>query len=372
VSGDLPKAEGLANDAATSAQRFGILPQVPGFLGVLAEIQIAQHKYVEADQTYDRAAAIQDVMIGKTNSIVGKTALIKGAGDLYAKHFALIADHSGDVTKAFTILEQARGRVLTDLLISGAKTSPEAMAAEHKIAELRLNLMSAHSNQDIAQLRDAIFLAEQSRSITPEISILKAKEHQSVTLAQLQNSLSTSEVVLEYVADDPVSYCLIITSKGSRIAKLAGNATISPAVATYLKEVKAKHSARAEARQLYQLLLEPIPEVQTTGQVVIVRDGQLHLVPFDALVNTHGEYVLESQTVDYAPSATSFFLLRSAGRTKHPSHGLLAVGGVPYGHSNLKEAALTRGYSDAGLSDLPSSGEEARVAVTAFRRRRQP
>ena len=50
VSGNLPKAEQLANDAATSAQAFGILPQVPGFLGVLAEIQIAQHKYVEADK----------------------------------------------------------------------------------------------------------------------------------------------------------------------------------------------------------------------------------------------------------------------------------------------------------------------------------
>ena len=92
------------------------------------------------------------------------------------------------MAKAFAILEQARGRVMTDLLMSGAKASPEAVAAEHKIAELRLNLMSAHSDQDIAQLRDAIFLAEQSRSITPEISILKAKEHKTITLAQLQNS----------------------------------------------------------------------------------------------------------------------------------------------------------------------------------------
>ena len=305
-------------------------------------------------------------MIGNANSILGKTALIKGAGDLYAKHFALIADHGGDVTKAFAILEQARGRVLTDLLMSGAKTSPEAIAAEHKIAELRLNLMSAHSNQDISQLRDAIFLAEQSRSITPEISILKAKEHQSVTLTQLQNSLSPSEAVLEYVVDDPATYCLIITRKGSRIAKLAGNATISPAVATYLKEVKAKHSARAEARSLFQLLLEPIPEAQTKEQVIVVRDGQLHLVPFDALVNSRGHYVVESQTVDYAPSGTTFFLLRIAGGTKQPSQGLLAAGGIPYGHSNLKETAVTRGYSDTGLSDLPSSADEARAAITAL------
>jgi len=339
---NLPKAEELASDAASSAQSFGIIPQIPIFLGVLAQIQIAQHKYVEADQTYDRAAAIQDVMIGNADSVLGKTALIKGAGDLYTKHFALIAEHSGDVSKAFAILEQARGRVMTDLLMSGAKASPEAVAAEHKIAELRLKLMSAHSNQDITQLRDEIFLAEQSRSITPEISILKAKEHQTVTLAQLQNSLSEQEAVLEYVVGDPASYCLIVTRNGSRIAKLAGKATISPTVAAYLKEAKAKHSARAEARTLYQLLLEPISEAQDREQLIIVRDGQLHLVPFDALLNSHDQYVLESQTVDYAPSATSFFLLRTANRTKHPNEGLLAVGGVPYGRSNLTETAVSR------------------------------
>jgi tetratricopeptide (TPR) repeat protein len=314
LSGNLPKAEALASEAATSAQSFGMIPLIPRLLNALAEIQIDQHKYIEADHTYDRAAAIQDVMIGNADSVLGKTALIKGASDLYAKHFALIAEHTGDVAKAFAVLEQVRGRVMTDLLMSGAKASPEAVAAEHKIAELRLQLMSAHSDQDVAQLRDAIFLAEQSRSITPEISILKAKEHQTVTLAQLQNSLSPLEAVLEYVFDDPASYCLIIIGKNYRIAKLAGKAIVSPAVAAYLKEVKAKHAARAEARKLFQLLLEPIPEAQDKSQLIIVRDGQLHLVPFDALVNPHDQYLVESQTVVYAPSATSFFL-------RHPPSG---------------------------------------------------
>jgi len=366
LSGDLPKAEEFANDAASSAQAFGIIPQIPRLLGILAQVQIAQHKYVAADQTYDRAAAIQDLMIGNTDSVLGKTALVKGAGDLYAKHFALNAEHSGDVAKAFTILEQARGRVMTDLLMSGAQASPEAVAAEHKIAQLRLSLMSAHSNQEIAQLRDAIFMVEQSRSITPDISILKAKEHQTVTLVQLQNSLSAQEAVLEYVVEDPASYCLIVTSNGYRIAKLAGKSKISRAAVAYLKEVKAKHSARAEARTLYQLLLQPLNEAQTREQLIVVRDGQLHLVPFDALLNSHNEYVLESQTVDYEPSATSFFLLRTADRTKRPNEGLLAVGGVPYGRSNLKKTAVTRGYGDASLSDLPSSGDEARAAVAAL------
>jgi 7-keto-8-aminopelargonate synthetase-like enzyme len=95
-------------------------------------------------------------------------------GDLYEKHFALIAEQGGDPTKAFTVVEQARGRVMIDLLMSGDKTSPEPLATEKNLARLRLQLTEAHSNKDIEKLRDQIFLAEQFRSVTPEVSILKA------------------------------------------------------------------------------------------------------------------------------------------------------------------------------------------------------
>lgn len=366
LSGDLPKAEELANAAASSGQRFGYIPLVPMFLHVLAEIQTDEHKYNEADRTYERAAAIQDVMIGNADSELGKTALIKGASALYAKHFALVAAHFDDAAKAFAILEQARGRVMTDLLMSGAKASPKSVAAENKISQLRLKLMAAHSDRDLERLRDAIFLAEQSRSITPEISILKAKEHQTITLTEFQRSLSPSEAVLEYIVDDPSSYCLIITPKNSRIVTLPGERTISAAVAAYLKEVKAKHTAHAEARKLYQLLLALIPEAQGKEQLVIVRDGQLHLVPFDALIDIHERYVVESQTVVYAPSATSFFLLRTTARPKNEPQALLAIGGVPYDHSGLKLSAVTRGFNDGGLADLPSSENEARAAIEAL------
>jgi SOS response associated peptidase (SRAP) len=46
LSGNLPKAEALASEAATSAQSFGIIPLIPRLLNALAEIQIDQHKYV--------------------------------------------------------------------------------------------------------------------------------------------------------------------------------------------------------------------------------------------------------------------------------------------------------------------------------------
>ncbi len=354
LSGNLSQAEVLARRAAESAQAGGYIPQIPKLLNVLAQIQVSRKEYVEADETYDRASTIQDVMIGNADSALGKTALIKGVGDLYEKHFGLIAEHGGDPAKAFTVVERARGRVMTDLLMSGDKTSPESLATEKNIARLRLQLTAAHSDKDIEKLRDQIFLAEQFRSVTPEVSILKAREHQVITSRQLQDNLSQSEALLEYVVDDPASHCLVITRTSMRIVKLPGKQELSSLVITYLNKLKAKERADEEGRHLYDVLLGGLPGLQGVKQFIVVRDGQLHLVPFDALVEPSGRYVVESQTVVYAPSATSFFLLRTAANRKSSARGLLAVGGVPYQQSRT------------GLADLPSSRDEALGAAAAL------
>ena len=366
LSGNLPKAEVLARNAAGSAQASGYIPRIPPALHALAQVQISQHKYAEADRTYDRAAMIQDMMIGNADSTLGKTALIKAASDLYAKHFALVAEHLGDTEKAFAIIEQVRGRVMTDLLVAGVNTSPESLVAEKKISHLRLKLMAARSDRDIRELRDEIFLMEQFRSITPEISILKSNVHRAITLKDVQASLSPSEAVLEYVVDEPASYCVVITRENARIVKLPGKQVISPLVSAYLSEVKAKQVAQDQARRLYGVLLDSIPEAHSKEQLVIIRDGQLHLVPFDALLDHDNHYLVESRTVVYSPSATSFFLLRTAAQPQESESTVLAVGGVPYDRSNLTQSAVTRGYSETALLNLPGSREEALAAAAAF------
>ncbi|HWY54142.1 MAG TPA: CHAT domain-containing protein [Terriglobales bacterium] len=366
LSGNLPKAEELARNAAESAQSAGYIPRIPLALHALAQVQIIQHKYTEADGTYDRAAMIQDMMIGNADSTLGKTALVKGGSDLYAKHFALVAEHLGDTEKAFAIIEQVRGRVMTDLLVAGVNISPESLEAEKKIARLRLKLMAVHSDREIRELRDEIFLAEQFRSITPEISILKSNVHRAIALKEVQASLSPSEAILEYVMDEPASYCVVITRENAHIAKLPGKQVISSLVSAYLSEVKAKHSAQDQARRLYDVLLDSISESRSKEQLVIIRDGQLHLIPFDALLDHDHHYLVESRTVVYSPSAASFFLMRTAAQPKDSERTVLAVGGVPYDRSNLTQSAVTRGYSSTALSNLPGSRDEALAAAAAF------
>ena len=365
--GDLPKAEHFAALAAASTQSCGDIWSVPERLQALAEIEIRQGAYSEADRNYDRAAAFVDSTIGNLSGVLDKTALIKASSELYSQHFCLVAQHFNNPAKAFSIIEQVRGRIMTDLLMAGSVTPAEARRQERTISQLQLKLMTARSTAEVRSIRDQIFMAEQSRWITPDVSILKARAHMSTGLDRVERSLSPSALILEYVVAEPQSYCLVISHGGSHIVSLAGRERIDALVAAYLKAVKTKQSAREEGRQLYDVLLRPITQAAKEETLVIIPDGPLHLVPFEGFVDESGRYLVEAHTVIYEPSATSFYLLaQNPHHSRSFPHVLLGVGGVPYNTSELRQASLTRGYDANELSDLPASKDEVLAAEAAI------
>jgi CHAT domain-containing protein len=364
--GDLAKATEFANLAANSTQESGDAWSVPRRLETVARLDMKQGKYHEADAIFDRASAFVDALIGNYSSVLQKTAIIKASSDLYAQHFALVADQLNDPAKAYSIIEQVRGRVTTDLLMAGAVASPQAQKDQRAISELRLQLAAARSTAEVRRIRDKIFLVEQSQWITPEISILKAQSHEPISLDRVQKSIAPSAAILEYLMTDPKSYCLVIANSGKQIVPLAPKKVIDGLVASYLKAVKAKTPAHAEARRLYDALLAPVAAASRKDTLVIVRDGSLFLAPFDAFIDAGDHLVAETHTVIYEPSATSFYLLKSQTHRVASDHGLLAVGGVPYNPGQLKEASVTRGYDPGSLTELPASKDEVMAAEAAI------
>ena len=363
--GDFPKATEFANLAADSTQESGDAWSVPQRLETVGLLDIKQGKYHEADAIFDRAAAFVDALIGNYSSVLQKTAIIKASSDLYAQHFALVADQLNDPAKAYSIVEQVRGRVTTDLLTAGAVASPQAQKDQRAISELRLKLASARSTAEVQRVRDQIFLVEQSQWITPEISILKAHSHEPIGMDRVQKTIAPSAAILEYVLTDAKSYCLVISNTETNIVPLAPRKVIDALVASYLKAVKEKTLAHAEARRLYDALLAPAAAASRKENLIIVRDGSLFLAPFDAFIDKGDHFVAETHTVIYEPSATSFYLLKSEPRRATSDRGLLAVGGVPYNPAELKEASVTRGYDPGSLVELPASKDEVMAAENA-------
>ena len=76
--------------------------------------------------------------------------------------------------------------------------------------------------------------------------------------------------------------------------------------------------------------------------MVVVRDGPLHLLPFEAFMGPHGRYLAQAAVVSYAPSVTSFHLL-SREIVNQQSRTMLGVGGVGYARSGMNSAGIARG-----------------------------
>ena len=365
--GDLSKAESLAAAAAESTQNSGDLYLLPLRLQALAQLQTSQGKYRDASQTYDRASDVLDAMIGNVRSAAGKIGLISAMSSVYAEHFALVADHLSDTAKAFSVLEHARGRVTTELLMSGKPPeSPEELEIEKQISRLNLELAKAKSAEQIHQIRDKIFLAEEARWVTPASSTWKSRPWQTAPLERIRAGLNADELVLEYVMAQPHSYCLVVGPDSVRIVPLADRATIESLVLAYLKTLKTKGTSKAQAAGLYDALLRGIPEVSKKERIIIVPDGRLHLLPFDALVDGTGHYLVSSHTITYAPSATFLYLAKSAPGPAS-QHVLLGIGGIPYEkNADLAKMATLRGYMSP-LVDLTASKEEVLAAQAAIR-----
>lgn len=365
--GDLAAAEAAAEAAAQASQESGDSWGVPRRMQLLADLYTRRGKYDRADDVYSRAEAFVDALIGRASTAIDKTALIRTSGDIFTKHFSLVVDRFNDTERAFSIVEQVRGRAARDLLMADSRITPTTRDTERNISRIRIRLMSARSTEEVRKLRDEIFLAEQARWSHAGTNTLKASIAHAVQLAEIQSMLRPSEAILTFVLAEPRSYCLVITRGTSRVVPLSSKRVIETRIDAYRRAVEAKLTAVSEARNLYENLLKPIPEAVAARRLIVVRDGALHRIPFDALVGPSGEYVLQTHTVEYAPSATSYYFLSKSRDDRKDLSGpksALAVGGIPYALTSLATGDVTRGYRSA-FTNLPSSADEALAVRSA-------
>jgi CHAT domain-containing protein len=365
--GQLGEAEQLLSAAAAASQRNGELYTLPQRLGTLAGVQVREGKFAEADHTYDRAAAFIDASIGNDPAVLDKTALIKSASDLYVAHFRLLTEHLHNPVKAYSVVEQVRGRILTDVLLGGSRTSLKAEENERAMSRFRLQLTNAASTSDVERIRDRIAMLEQSRWITPDVSILKSRRYSHVMLRQVQHALNSHAVILEYVLDDPASWCLVISRDSIHVVRLVSKKTFDAKVSAYLHSVKQKQPCQSAARGLYDLLVKPAGAAVAVRDLLIVRDGILNLVPFDALQDHAGRYAGEDTTISYLPSAGSFYLLSEQARTVEINRSVLAFGGIPYQDdaSRFRKLLIVAGFGPMPLPNLRNSREEVMMATDA-------
>jgi CHAT domain-containing protein len=372
-SGDLAAADARATQGLAASQQVGDPYYVPRNLTILADLRARRGRIAEAKALYKQAEDVIDGMLGGDDSY-WNSSIAAAMGQTYLEHFELVAKE-GDTAGAFQILERVRGRTLASALedrkAAARSGSTEAATLDSYVATTQTRLMQTNSPVEREQLLDA--LAEYEWRL--RLAWNEGDQRFPINpapLIRVQESLKSDETLLEYVLAEPNSFCISITRTTANLRVLpGGRKEIETLGQRYVDEIRAKQTGDEEAKQLHAFLVQPIPETSKGTRFIVVPDGILNLLPFEALRNGHGQYLLMSAAVSYAPSATVLDALRRRDKQLESTRPFLGVGDVAYenqgGKGNKIPASETlrgrfvRSLADfvgMPLHDLPQTREE--------------
>lgn len=359
-----------------------------------AKAYLKQGKTGEARRNFDSAIAIverlrQQVVGGEQESqrfFEDKLGPYRGMVKLLA---------ANDPAAALTYAERAKARVLLDTLQSGRVNVSKAMTAEEQGREVKANNLIFSLNAQIQRERtrptpDAKRLSSlgvelqkarldyedlQTRlyAAHPELKVHRG-EAQPVTPQEAGALLPNDQTaLLEFAVTDDQSFLFVMTrgAGGAADLKQFPIAVGEKAMAERLRQFRkllAGRDARYSrpARELYDLLLAPAkPLLQGKTSLVIVPDGALWELPFQALLGPDNRFLLEDAALDYAPSLTvlrEMIKVRSKTQTPTATTTLLAFGNPAFGQPPSSQTSAGRpampALMDEKLDPLPDAEKQ--------------
>ncbi len=123
---------------------------------------------------------------------------------------------------------------------------------------------------------------------------------------------------------------------------------------------------KAQLQRLHQILIEPIADLLPDApnhHVTFVPQGPLFLVPFAALQDKDGKYLLEKHTILTAPSIQVMGLTRKGSGVR--SEKMSPESALIVGNPVMPEVVFEPGEPARPLAPLPGAEQEAK-AIAAF------
>jgi CHAT domain-containing protein/tetratricopeptide (TPR) repeat protein len=300
-------------------------------------------------------------------------------------------------SEAFHYAERAKTQRLIDLLKNSNATTYKGLSDSERLEEQRLSGELASTAIQLERAREKRNSSEQRQSdlrerlrraradyaafrnkliaAHPELKIGRG-ELAPVTLGEIRSLVTdTSTALLEYTITESNTYLFVLTADKTpkqRSAEL--NLKVYPLeirydeLASKVKNLQQLITSRADsfhevARELYELLLMPAEDQLTLKtKLVIVPDGLLWGLPFEALQPAENHYVLDQMQVSYAPSLSA---LREMRKQRTPANSLL----IAYGNPNLSKefsARVQLAYSDARFESAADQEEEVKSVAASY------
>lgn len=273
-------------------------------------------------------------------------------------------------------LMQFRGRVTATAEIRG-------LSAGERDAEAALEQAIVTANRALRELqaapvKDARRYAEVERQLAQKRVDLEAFEaklntaHPEVmlargalprpTLSETQKLIPPDGAIVEYLRDTDNSWVVVINRTGRpRIARIDVTAAeLRRRVDRFTAHVVSRDlGIDREARRMFDLLLGPVDALlRAKRSLCIIPDGEVWHVPFQALVDRRGRYLIERSAIFYAPSRS---LLAWNAKRRTPAtapSGVLVLANPRITAGTAHVASAVR--SDESLGPLPDAESEAR------------
>jgi CHAT domain-containing protein/Tfp pilus assembly protein PilF len=259
----------------------------------------------------------------------------------------------------------------------GRTVLEQLSTAQGQLAGLVLRGVSTDAQtQSVERLRGDIARLEQ------EISGRSAEFRDTLAKAQLsevQASLPDDSAMVEFVVYRPFfiknprrtafgapHYAAYVLTRQGIVASadLGETDTIDRMVGRY-RAVLSKPNApgwRTEANALYRQLLRPLqPALSKAGRVIISADGALNLIPFAALVDEDGRYLVEKQTISYMTSSRDLARIHRTADAKRDEAPVIIAN--PLFDAGTKTQPLTQTGAATSPADRNAQMQTLRFGV---------
>ena len=359
----------------------------------------------------DAARANIEASIALTESFRAKVV----SQDLRASYFATVRQNyelyievlmmlhkmrpsEGFDSAAFGVSERARARSLLETL-QEAQTNvregvdPSLLEREKTLqaelnlkAERQMKLTGSQEKGEVDKVAQEInslttelaAVRDQIRSTSPHYAALTAP--QPLDLREVQQRLIDDDsILLEYALADERSYVWVVTRTAVSTYELGSRKDIEesakrlyanvvayqivpgqPVEQTEERRKRADDSIQSETTSLSKLILGPLAGTLGNKRLVIIPDGALQYIPFQALLDPDSNasvprFLLESHEIVNEPSASTLSLLITEARERKPAPNSVAVVADPV--FEVDDPRVKRASQDA----TPESAETKRV-----------
>jgi CHAT domain-containing protein len=312
----------------------------------------------KARACYEEALEIIERDQRRISDVELRASALEDKLDVYRDLVSLLVKER-DYKAAMEVVERSKARALVDALtarlgdIPPREETPAVQRLRRELDELRAELDRRYRQQR-TEMEEASGVREASSTTNNEIArmeqayIEKARELSRLDPAygsvlgtyiaspdEVQQSLPPDTLLAEYYTVQAKLFVLLLSSDGSLAHFELGEMSEIEPLVEQLPHRSLKSPSEDVWSDLYDQLVAPWADsLEGVQRIVVVPDGPLHYVPFQALCDTDG-YLIERHEVSYAPSATMLALTAQVEPV-------------------WRDAMLALGYDGGQLSHVPA------------------